>query len=108
MEFNTEGVPFVTVSKSSIFSLNKNESAPKKRSERKRLFPPRLIPTANGSLPFELQYGLHKNDRRLRGISFRKYVEGSAIKWSVFENPKRFEPEELDVSLVIVTTFDCV
>ena len=105
MELNTEGVSLVTVSKYTPSHLSLNDGDPKQYSEEKRLFPPRSIPTANGSLPFEVRYKVHKNDRRLRGLVFRKYINGSAIKWSVFENRTRLEPRELDVSLVIVATY---
>ncbi|KNB44776.1 glycosyltransferase-like protein [Blastocystis sp. subtype 4] len=106
VRLNAEGVSIITVPRSTPFHLNLNEGDPKQRSEEKRLFQPRSIPTPNGSLPFEVRYKVHKNDRRLRGLIFRKYVNGTAIKWSVFENRTRFEPRELDVSLVIVATED--
>lgn len=105
VRLNAEGVSIITVPRSTPFHLNLNEGDPKQRSEEKRLFQPRSIPTPNGSLPFEVRYKVHKNDRRLRGLIFRKYVNGTAIKWSVFENRTRFEPRELDVSLVIVATY---
>ena len=102
---NSQDISFVTVPKSNPLHHFQNSDRTKQYSEKKRLFPPRSIRTANGSHPFEVRYQLHSNDRRLRGLMFRKYIKGSPIKWSVFGNRTRYDPTELDVSLVIVATY---
>ena len=56
------------------------------------------------SVLIETNHNLAKNDRRLKGLRFSKYIEGESVNWSVFSPPKSLETDCFAVTLVVVST----
>ena len=57
------------------------------------------------SVLIETNHNLAKNDRRLKGLKFSKFVEGESVAWSVFNLPKNMETDSFAVTLVVVATY---
>lgn len=57
------------------------------------------------SVLIEMNHNLAKNDRRLKGLKFSKFVEGESVAWSVFNLPKNLETDNFAVTLVVVATY---
>lgn len=56
----------------------------------------------------ETSYSLQKNDRRLKGLVFRKIIQGRVEKWSVYEEAVIQDIDRFTVTLVVVSTYDLV
>lgn len=57
------------------------------------------------SVLIETNHNFAKNDRRLKGLKFSKFVEGESVAWSVFNLPKNLEADNFAVTLVVVATY---
>lgn len=56
----------------------------------------------------ETSYALQKNDRRLKGLVFRKMIQGRVEKWSVYEEAVIQDIDRFTVTLVVVSTYALV
>lgn len=57
------------------------------------------------SVFIETNHNLAKNDRRLKGLRFSKFIEGESVNWSVFSRPRSLETDCFAVTLVVVSTY---
>ena len=56
------------------------------------------------SILSETPHSLQKNDRRLKGLLFQKFIRGFKTKWSVYEEPTIKDLDRFTITLVVVFT----
>ena len=52
----------------------------------------------------EMPHSLQKNDRRLKGLIFQKFIRGFRTKWSVYEESTIKDLDRFTITLVVVST----
>ena len=56
------------------------------------------------SLLSETPHSLQKNDRRLKGLVFQKFIRGFRTRWSVYEESTIKDLDRFTITLVVVST----